>query len=225
MDQNERVALLATVPILAVLDEEALDELAKSATVRRYRRGQIVFTEGDSGDSLLVVVEGQLKASATSREGDELLLAVIGPGQSVGEVCLADGGTRSATVEAHTSAVVMRIPRESVMSVAVGAPEFTAVLLTAMAAVVRRLTGAAADLVFLDLPRRVAKLLLERHQATGQDLVSLSMSQADVAHIVGASRQSVNAALGNFQRRGWISMEGQTILIRDPAAMTRFVEE
>lgn len=223
MNQTQRAAVLGTVPILAVLDGPALDEVASSTTARRYRRGQILFTEGDIGDSLLVVTQGQLKAYTSSPEGEELLLSVLGPGESMGEVCLADGGTRSATVEALTTAEVLRISRQAVMSVAATTPALTEALLSSLAAVVRRLTGSAADLVFLDLPRRVAKVVLDEHFATGLDTITLPLTQADIASSVGASRQSVNAALRDFQRRGWISTSGRTIEILDRAELSRYV--
>ena len=78
----------------------AIQRLAAAAGLHRYRRGQILFVEGDSGDSLLLIVDGTLKAYSTSAEGEELSLAVVGPGETLGELTLADGGSRSASVAA-----------------------------------------------------------------------------------------------------------------------------
>jgi CRP-like cAMP-binding protein len=101
----------------------------------------------------------------------------------------------------------------------------TAALLKSLADVVRRLTGAAADLVFLDLPRRVAKLLVIEREAARSDVFETRLTQEEMAHRVGASRQSVNTALREFQRRGWIAVDGPRIHIRDPRAVQRFIGE
>jgi CRP-like cAMP-binding protein len=90
--------------------------------------------------------------------------------------------------------------------------------------VVRRVTGTAADLVFLDLPRRVAKLIVDEHRSSGSDVIDMPLTQSEIASRVGASRQSVNAALRDFQRRGWITSSGHEIRIRDIRALSRFVD-
>jgi CRP/FNR family transcriptional regulator, cyclic AMP receptor protein len=113
---------------------------------------------------------------------------------------------------------VLRLPREDVLRVATGSPALVRALLGSLAEVVRRLTGAAADLVFLDIPRRVAKLLLTLPPDGGT-----ALTQAEMADRVGASRQSLNAALQDFQRRGWITVARREIGVRDRAALRRFV--
>ena len=224
MDERQRLAMLAMCSLFAAVPEQELLGLAASATVRRYRRGQLLFCEGDVGDSLLIVAEGRFKAYSTSPDGEEFLLAVVNAGDSLGEVSIADGGTRSATVEAMTDAVTLRLPREAVLTVAARSPALTAAILRALASVVRRVTGTAADLVFLDLPRRVAKLIVDEHRSTGEAVIDMPLNQSEIAHRVGASRQSVNTALRDFQRRGWITTSGHEIRIRDLGALSRFVD-
>ncbi len=221
MDQEQRARLLADSPLFRGLADGEMQRLAAAAALRRYRRGQIVFAEGDSSESLFIVNEGLLKAFSTSSDGEEFVLAVIGTGETVGELGLADGGLRSASVTAMTDATVLQIRRRAVLDVAQTSPQVLIAMLQSLASVVRRLTGAAADLVFLDLPRRVAKLLLgDQHAAEGGVL-----TQEEMAHQVGASRQSVNAALRDFHRRRWIEMDGRRIHVRDVAALRRFVGE
>jgi CRP/FNR family cyclic AMP-dependent transcriptional regulator len=223
MDEQQRIRALAGCALLSELPEAALRRLAVMTSVRQFRKGQIVFAEGDSGDSLLVVLSGSLKAYSTSDQGDEFLLAVIGPGEVLGELALADGGTRSATVSALAATSVLRLPRDEVLAAAAAEPALMRSLLAALASMIRRLTGDAADLVFLDLPRRVGKLLLAQQRAAAPDSPVAALTQADMATRVGASRQSVNAALQEFQRRGWISIEAREISILDTSALSRFV--
>jgi CRP/FNR family transcriptional regulator, cyclic AMP receptor protein len=223
VDEQERSRVLAACPLFITVPEPDVRRLAAAATLRRYRRGQLVFCEGDPGDSLLVVVDGSLKAVSTSPDGDEFLLAVIGPHEAVGELTVADGGARSATISALTDSSLLRLPRDSVLAVAASSPALMTALLVSLAGVVRRLTGDAADLVFLDVPRRAAKFLLALSGHKGDDVVRTELTQAEMAERVGASRQSLNAALQGFQRRGWITLDGREIRLRDVSALRKFV--
>jgi CRP/FNR family transcriptional regulator, cyclic AMP receptor protein len=224
MDEQRGVRALTACPLFADVDDADLRRLAATAGERRYRRGQLVFSEGDPGDSMLVVVEGSLKAVSASPHGDELLLAVVDPPGVVGELTVADGGQRSATVTALTDAVVLRLGRDAVLAVAQESPALTRALLDSLAEVVRRLTGAAADLVFLDTPRRVAKFLLSLEESGSSTRIRSGLTQTEMAHRVGTSRQSLNAALQGFQRRGWISVAAGEIELCDPPALRRYVE-
>ena len=225
MDQEQRARMLADSRLFGDVPTAAIQRLAAAAGLHRYRRGQILFVEGDSGDSLLLIVDGALKAYSTSAEGEEFLLAVVGPGETLGELVLADGGSRSASVTAMTDATVLRLPRHAVLDAAEIWPQVTAALLKSLADVVRRLTGAAADLVFLDLPRRVAKMLLIEREAAHSDVFETRLTQEEMAHRVGGSRQSVNTALREFQRRGWIAVDGARIEVRHPQAVQQFIGE
>ncbi|MDQ6686224.1 MAG: Crp/Fnr family transcriptional regulator [Actinomycetota bacterium] len=222
MRDEDKARLLGRCELFEGLPEEDLLQLAACAAATRYRRGQIVFVEGDTADALLVVVEGRLKVIARTPDGDELLLAVVGPDSTLGELALADGGRRSATVEALEDSMALRVEREAVRQLARARPALAEHLVVALARVVRRLTGAAADLVFLDVPRRLAKLLLEQRAAKASDTVDMALSQREIATRIGGSRQTVNQALREFERRGWIQTSGQTIMIRDAGGLRRF---
>jgi len=224
MDAGRRANLLRTCLLFEHLSAGDLDQLAGLTSLRQYRRGQVVFYEGDPGDSLLLVAEGWLKVLTSSRDGEPLLLGTVGPPETIGVIALADGGPRSATVEALTDAAVLRVARADVTALVASRPEIGLSLAQMLATALRRLTGAAADLAFLDLPRRLAKLLVERDRASGGGLIDPPWTQTDMAHAIGASRQSVNVALRDFTRRGWVATEGATVRVRDPEALARFAE-
>ena len=119
-----------------------------------------------------------------------------------GELGVADGGPRSADAEIVEDAQLLHIPCEIIQDLCLRVPSAAQVLTKSIAASLRRLTEAAADLVLLDLPRRVAKTLLS--QSRGEDgIIRQKMSLEELAHQVGGTRQSVNAALRGFERRGW----------------------
>jgi CRP-like cAMP-binding protein len=198
-----------------------LEAVAAASRLRSFRRGQVVFTTGDPGDSLIVVVSGHVKAVVRSADGGELTLTIIGPGGVMGELGVADGGPRSADVETLDECRLLLVPRETILDACARVPAVAQALTGSLAATLRRLTEAASDLVFLDMPRRVAKVLLS--QPRGDDgVIRLTVSQEELAHQVGSTRQSVNAALRGFERRGWVAMRDRAVTVTQAAALSRF---
>ena len=215
------VAILRGTELLASVPDADLEALAAASRVRKCRRGQVVFTAGDPGDTVMVILSGRVKVVVRSADGGELTLTVIGPGALFGEVGVADGGPRSADAEALEESRLLLIPREVILDLCGRVPSVAQALLKSIAALLRRLTEAASDLVFLDLPRRVAKALLS--QARRPDgVIWPAVSQEELAHQAGGSRQSVNTALRGFERRGWIQVSGRTITVTDEVALNRF---
>jgi CRP/FNR family transcriptional regulator, cyclic AMP receptor protein len=215
--------ILRGTDLLGSVPTADLEAVAAGSRQRTFRRGQILFIAGDPGDTVIVVISGRVKVVVRSADGGELTLAVIGPGGTFGELGVADGGPRSADAETLEECRLLFVPREIIQDIC--GRELTAqnALLRSIAANLRRLTEAASDLVFLDLPRRVAKVLLS--QPRGEDgLIWPPVSQEELAHQVGGSRPSVNATLRGFERRGWIQMRGRAVTVTQAAALTRFAE-
>lgn len=207
--------LLGSVPI------GDLEAVAAGSRVRTFRRGQVVFTAGDPGDTVIVVISGRVKVVVRSADGGELTLTVVGAGGMFGELGVADGGPRSADAETWEECRLLFVPRDMIQEICGRVPTAEHALLRSVAATLRRLTEAVSDLVFLDLPRRVAKVLLS--QPRGEDgLIWPPVSQEELAHQAGGSRQSVNAALRGFERRGWIQMRGRAVTVTQPAELDRF---
>jgi CRP/FNR family transcriptional regulator, cyclic AMP receptor protein len=180
----------------------------------------VLFARGDPATGLVVVAGGRLKVSLSSRDGTELLLRVAEPGDTLGEPSIADGGTRSADVTALHPSRVLLLDREAVLACVRVDPVVLDVLLRTLGDLVRRRTDECADLVFLDLRRRVAKLLLAE-AVDGR--VGLDLSQSALAAMVGGSRQAVNVALRALEQRGWIAREQRRVVLLDQAALQRFV--
>jgi len=198
-----------------------LEAVAARSRVRTFRRGQVVFTAGDPSDTLIVVISGRVKVVVRSADGGELTLTVIGPDGVFGELGVADGGPRSADAETLEECRLLFVPREIIQDICGRQSAAEHALLRSIAANLRRLTEATSDLVFLDLPRRVAKVLLS--QPRGEDgLIWPPVSQEELAHQVGGSRPSVNATLRGFERRGWIQIRGRTVTVTEAAALGRF---
>lgn len=203
--------------LLGALDDAILDRLAEQATVGRYRRGEPVVLAGDPGGDLLVVASGRCKVVSTSVDGSDVLLAVVGPGDVLGELSLMDRSPRSATVEAAEPTTVVRVPGEAVRATIRNAPDLAEELIAHQSATIRRMSAMVADLVFLDVPRRVAKYVVEHADHRGR--AELGLSQAELAAAVGGVRQTVNSALRGLEQRGWIKVEGRVVTVQDRAAL------
>lgn len=222
----EDAALLHSTSLFGVLPEEAIRRLGEHAVRRSYGRGEIIFREDDPGDALCVVVGGLVKVYRTSPDGDEMLLVTLGPSTVFGELPMVDGGLRSASAAAVEATTVLTINRTALLHALRDSPELIDRLLQSLGSMVRRLTDQAADLVFLDLPGRVAKLLLrmaEERGTAGQggQAMDLQVTQTDLANMVGGSRQSVNQVLSSFERLGYVELDGRRIVIRRPDLLKR----
>src|SRR5438552_12081747 len=185
--------LLAQTRLFAGLDTETLRGLGEASVMRRYRRGQIIFAQGDPGDSLFIVAEGRVKVMVGSAEGVEMVLVSLGPPETFGELALVDVGERSATVEAIDPTELLVLTRSAFFDLLHKRPPLVDTLLGRLGALIRRLTDQMSDLVFLDLNGRVAKLLLglaaERAQSGAESpLIDLPFTQTEIAHMVGGSR-------------------------------------
>lgn len=217
---------LEQISLFAGLDPTEIAALAQHAFARRLGRGQILFTAGEPSDHLFLVRSGRLRVLVTSAQGEELVLSVIGPGEALGELSVIDRQPRSATVEALEPAELIALAGDDVRVLLDANPVALRAVALALAAGMRRLSTTAADLVFLDLPRRLAKLLLteSRSRADGTIESRLAMNQTGVAARLGVTRQSLNRALSALSHRGWITIEGTTVRLDDSAALARFAD-
>lgn len=214
-------AVLHETELLRSVPAEQLAAMAAVSRLRLFRRGQVVFTAGDPGGALIVVVSGRVKVVVRSADGGELTLTIIEPGGVLGEISVADGGPRSADAETLEECKLLLVPREAIQATCARVPSVTQALLISVAATLRRLTEAASDLVFLDLPRRVAKVLLSQPR-DGNGVIQPKISQEQLAHQAGGTRQSVNAALRGFERRGWIEVHDRALAVKQAAELRRF---
>jgi CRP/FNR family cyclic AMP-dependent transcriptional regulator len=221
----ERQALLGGVPTLAGLPDDELAALAAASAPRRLAKGQVLFSEGELSDCVYVLATGRLKILVSSPHGESLVLAVLTPGESFGELSVLDGQRRSATAESVEPVELVAIPSEALLGALERHPAAALGAARELAGMLRRATGQSADLVFLDLPRRLAKLLLADAGDTAAPPVRVSpgRSQTDLAARLGVTRQSVNRALGALTRRGWLRVDGAQITLLDVAALRRLV--
>ena len=212
------------------VDDEALTACAASLRARRYHKNETIFHQGDPGDSLYIVESGSVKIELPSPEGEEVaIIATLGRGEFFGELALLDGAPHSATAVAiePTRALVLR--REAFESLIETQPGLRRALFAALAAELRRLTDHVEDLYFLDLPGRLAINLVRRARQDRPDRptevrLDWPFTQAELAAMVGGTRQSVNRLLADMSARGLLRIEGDTLVIPDVERLARTVE-
>lgn len=217
---------LARSTLLSQLPPESLGRLATVARARAYRRGEVIFHQGDPGDTLHLLSAGRVKVVLDAESGDEAVIAILGPGDCFGELSLIDGEPRSATVEAIEPVETVSLARRDLMDFLRANPAAMERLLSALTASIRRTNQEVADLVFLDLEGRLVKKLLELADEHGREVdglieIELPMTQEDLAAMIGATRASVNKLLGSYEERGAIRRQGRRIAICDPERLRR----
>ena len=212
--------VIRKAPLFTALDDAASASLLANMVSVKISKGTILFAEGDGGDQLYVIAEGKLKLGTSSGDGRENLLSILGPGEMFGELSLFDPGPRTSTATAVTDAKLLSLGQEKLLPWLVENPKVSLQLLASLAQRLRRTNEAVGDLVFSDVPGRVAKALIDLGERFGKKteeglFVHHDLTQEELAQLVGASRETVNKALADFAGRNWLKLDGRAVLITD----------
>lgn len=223
--------ILRTSVLFARLDDETAAELAGSMTEVRLRRGQLVFEAGDPGDSLYVIVSGRVKVVRPTGNGRDTVLGVLGAGRIFGELAVVDEGGRDASAQAVDDVVLLRLSHQEANRWLEERPDWAVALLGILAKRLRRANDVVADLVFADVPTRVARTLVDLAEQFGVDadedgastsVVAHGLTQNDLAQLVGAARETVNKSLALFVERGWIRLESRAVVVLDRSSLAAY---
>jgi len=217
---------LATAGIFQGVDPSAVEALRTALEPVSFPRAHIIFAEGELGDRLYIIQSGKVKIGRKSADGRENLLAVFGPSDMFGELSIFDPGPRTSTATTVTEVKAVSMDRPALREWITKRPEIAEQLLRVIARRLRRTNNMLADLIFTDVPGRVAKALLQlAHdfgtQEAGMLRVTHDLTQEEIAQLVGASRETVNKALADFAARGWLRLEGKSVLILEPQRLAR----
>jgi CRP-like cAMP-binding protein len=222
---DDVVRLLRETELFSGLDPDTAAELSQRMQRKTFRRGHTLFHQGDTGDALYVLVDGSVNVVMSSENGDRMVLTTLHHPDSLGEIALLDGGSRSASAEAVEETTVLMLLRPAFRELLKEHPPFAEQLLRSMGALVRRLSEQASDFVFLNLPGRVAKALLRLAEDSGPEVrgypVEVAVTQGRLAEMAGGTRQSVNQILQTFQQRGVLEVQSRGVLICEPEELRR----
>lgn len=223
----DRKQLIAGVPLFQSLTESDRETLAGSFVRHSFDRGEMIFRQGDQGVHLYLVESGRIKITTLAPDGREAFVAIMGPGQVFGELSLFEGQQRTADARAMEPTLLHALAHDDFRPYVAAHPEVAWELLRVLARMVRRQDQAIQDMVFLDVGGRVARRLLDLAQQHGDPSgdgtvrIDVPITQEELAQMVGASRESVNKALGSFMDRGWVTLEGRHYIITDTDSLQR----
>jgi CRP/FNR family cyclic AMP-dependent transcriptional regulator len=218
--------VLIRAGIFQGVDPAAAESLADALESVEFPRGHVIFSEGEPGDRLYIISSGKVKVGRKAPDGRENLLAVFGPSDMFGELSIFDPGPRTSTATTVTEVRAHTMDRAALRDWINKRPEIAEQLLRVIARRLRRTNNMLADLIFTDVPGRVAKSLLQLARQFGSNeggllRVTHDLTQEEIAQLVGASRETVNKALADFASRGWLRLEGKSVLILEPERLAR----
>lgn len=220
------LSILGRVPLLQLVPSGQLEGLGRYIHLRRLPRTEILYRTDDPATNLYVLASGCLKLSTPGPEGDEVLLGLVRPYALLGEAAVFNSRRHTATAIALVESEVIGINANAFVDFVRHHPEVALRLLESFSHQLQRAQERMEDIAFLDVPARVAKRLIELALEFGEKtaqgyLITLRLTQSELAALVGASRESVNKALRLFAEKGLLRSERRGLLITDLAALQR----
>ena len=216
--------LLTKVPLFAGLAPSEVDFLARHVVPRSYSAGQLIFSEGDPCSGLYVVASGNVRIFKTSPNGREQVLSIDGPGSSVAELPVFDGGSYPASASAVEDATVLFVSKDGFQELCLTHPQVALKVLRVVGGRLRRLVGIIEELSFTTVRHRLAAFLLRaaKHdgvQTGGKIVVTLPDNNQEIAAQIGTVRELVSRNLSRLQAEGMIAIDGRNLTILDPGAL------
>jgi CRP-like cAMP-binding protein len=208
---------------------ETLDRIERMADIMTFKRHQTIYLPGDPGDAVYFLKSGRVKITRVSEDGKELTLAILEPGEVFGEIDVLQGMPRNELVEALEETVLCRVQRREFEMLLHGTPGLAIGLVKLLGLRLRRIESRMENLVFRDVPCRLARLLIDLIHDLGVEddrgiLIRARLSHRELANLIGSTRETVSLVLGEFRRDGLVELTGRQIVIRDPIKLARLVE-
>jgi CRP/FNR family cyclic AMP-dependent transcriptional regulator len=218
----DRLSFFRNHPIFGILGPNLLQQLRSHARVRTIEKGTTIFAKGDPGSSLFAILEGQVKVISFSAQGKYAVLNVLSPGDIFGEIALLDGGERTADVIAITDCKLIVIERRDFLPLVHSSPDVSQKLIEVLCARLRNTSRQVEEVMFLDLSAKLAKTLLRLRENAGVDRIALT--QSEIAQMIGASRESTNKQLRDWENLKWIHLERGEIVLIDIASLAAIAD-
>ncbi len=220
----DRRALLLANPFFKDLDASLIDRLVAHAVNRKVTKGTVLFRKGDAGSRLYAVCAGAVRISVPSEQGQDAIFNLVPPGEIFGEIALLDGGERTADAVAIEDSELMVIERRDFVPLLRQHPEVAMKVIEILCSRLRKTTEQVEDIVFLGLPHRLAKALLQLHRRAG-GRGRINITQRELSQMIGTSRESTNKQLRDWERKKWLKLERGGVLILTPGALSSLVSD
>ncbi len=209
---------LTKVPIFSGLTDSQLEFLTSRAVEKKYEAGNLIFSEGDACGGLFVVQSGNVRIFKSAASGREQVLAIEGPGSSIAELPVFDGGNYPASAQALNDATMLFVSKQAFQSLCMKHPEVALKVLKVVGSRLRRLVGIIEELSFTTVRHRLTALLLRsakegKKRSDGSVEIVLNANNQELAAQLGTVRELVSRNLSRLQAEGLIQMDGRTIVI------------
>lgn len=215
MAHEANKAFLKRVALFSGLGERQLDTLAAASVRRSFPRGRMIVAEGESSQSLYILLSGSAKVQRSDTEGKEVILAVLEPGECFGEMSLLDNEPRSASVITLVSCDFMAINKEAFLGVLGENPQIAMNIMRGLVKRLREADRKIETLALLDVYGRVARVLLDfSEEVKGQRVIRGKLPRQEIAKMIGASREMVSRVMKGLEKDGYIGTdeEGRVVL-------------
>ncbi len=221
-----KIESLKNIPIFSSLSEKHLEELSEIMLEKTYRKNQVIFDQGDPGNSLIIIKSGLVKISLVDSNNHEFIIKTFSVYDFFGEMSLLDGGPRSATATAVEDTKALIIFRENFIGLIQKNPSVALGMLSELSIRLRTTTENISNLTFFDAYGKVAQCLLDLADKIGQRedggvAIQLTLSRQELANMSGLSRETFARILKEFQVRGCLKVQGKKILILNEKVMRR----
>src|SRR5262245_8067974 len=209
-------------PLFGALGPGLIDQLSARAVSKRIKRGTTMFSKGDQGTCLYAVCSGQVKITVRSGEGKDAVFNLIGPGQIFGEVALLDGGQDTADAVAVQDTELLVIDRRDFIPLVHREPDVAIRLIEILCGRLRNTSEQVEDVIFLDLPARLAKTLLRLAGSEAKNH-KVPIAQGELGQLIGVSREATNRQLRDWENNNWVELESGAVVLLDPEALAALI--
>ena len=211
----DKLAMLRRHSLFGQLPPAVIEHLGAYMKRRRLRRGSVIFAKGEPGTGLMAVLAGAVKISVLSADGREIVLNIMREGDVFGEIALLDGHPRTADATAMTDCELFVIERRDFLPLMREEPEIALKIIEILCSKLRRTTQQAEEVMFLDLPSRLAKALLRLvdGDTAGMQERKVTITQKDLGNLIGMSRESTNKQLRIWEDKKWVRLERNAVVI------------
>jgi CRP/FNR family transcriptional regulator, cyclic AMP receptor protein len=222
----DKLAPLRDHAVFREFPPAVIERLGAYMTRRTVPQGAMIFAKGDPGTTLMAVLSGSVRISVTVGDGHEAVLNIIKPGQVFGEIALLDGRARTADAVALVDCTLMVIERRDFIPFLHNEPDVTLKLIETLCARIRRTSAQVEDVMYLSLPARLAKALLELSGGVDASAArqQVRVTQRELGNIAGMSRESTNKQLRAWAQRDWVRLERGSITVADAEALMKIVD-
>jgi CRP/FNR family cyclic AMP-dependent transcriptional regulator len=219
-----KLKILSANPLFKNFEPSIIDRILSRAVIRKIKKGTVLFRKGDIGSTLYAVCAGSVRISVPSEQGQDAIFNVIPSGELFGEIALLDGGPRTADAVAVEDSELMIIDRRDFIPMVRENPDVAMKLIELVCARLRRTSEQVEDIMFLGLPGRLAKALLQLHSQPGVGPShAIRVTQRDLSQMIGVSRESVNKLLRDWQRHGWVKLQRGGLIVVSHKAVGELV--